>query len=146
MNLSSMLPRGRQDSNIKYGARRTAERWPLHARIAFMPFDGAKETTLFSGVVLNMSAGGLRVAISPTQVPAEDLAYDSLDAWASDFALGDEVADRRRLPPPCHKTAKYRVRIEGGAGSPAQLESVEVVWTKAARDGWLVGLRFLAAL
>lgn len=55
--ISSVVPVGGDDREVHRGARRASRRYPLHADIEVL------EPCLAAGVSLNVSAGGLRVAI-----------------------------------------------------------------------------------
>ena len=55
--ISSVVPVGGDDLAVHRGARRTSRRFPLHADIEVL------EPRLATGVSINVSAGGLRVAI-----------------------------------------------------------------------------------
>ena len=55
--ISSVVPVGGNDLDVHRGARRASRRFPLHADIEML------EPRSATGVSLNVSAGGLRVAI-----------------------------------------------------------------------------------
>lgn len=57
-SLAALLPVGPQDELTHRGARRRATRWPVHASVKVR--STGREA---SGVVLNASAGGMRVAV-----------------------------------------------------------------------------------
>jgi len=56
-SLAAMLPVGPQDELAHRGARRRATRYPMHADVKVVGAEASE------GVVLNASAGGLRVAL-----------------------------------------------------------------------------------
>jgi hypothetical protein len=59
------LPVGEGDPGSYYGARRATQRWPLHADFELL------EPPRGMGVVINASAGGLRVAIDRPLHPGQ---------------------------------------------------------------------------
>ncbi|HET6417817.1 MAG TPA: PilZ domain-containing protein [Polyangiales bacterium] len=64
--LSSILPKGGADASIHRGARRQCRRWALDAEIDLLtPARG-------SGLAINASVGGLRVAVD-TGVPVDQI-------------------------------------------------------------------------
>jgi len=56
-SLSTLLPTGHGDPDVHHGARRRSQRLPLHADFV------VTEPVAATGVVINASAGGLRVAV-----------------------------------------------------------------------------------
>lgn len=55
--LTRILPIGRADRNVRHGSRRASERFPLNAHVE------VTDPGHSSGIVINASAGGLRVAV-----------------------------------------------------------------------------------
>ncbi len=63
--ISAMLPTGGADLDVHRGARRATQRYPLHADVELV------EPVPAQGIVLNASAGGMRIAIDrPVDVDA----------------------------------------------------------------------------
>lgn len=66
-SISDLIPIGPEDESYHRGARRTSTRYPLHADIRVVgPADG-------EGVLINASAGGLRVTLDREVVEGEVL-------------------------------------------------------------------------
>lgn len=55
--LASLMPVGPGDLGIHHGARRAARRYPLSADVELVDPEGG------TGVVINVSSGGLRIAL-----------------------------------------------------------------------------------
>lgn len=55
--MAAMLPMGGEDTEVHRGARRESQRYPLHADVELL------EPLSASGVVINASAGGMRLAL-----------------------------------------------------------------------------------
>jgi len=64
--IGTLLPAGGADRQAHLGARRRHRRFSLNAEVTFLAPAGAR------GIVLNASAGGLRVAVD-LEVPEGDL-------------------------------------------------------------------------
>lgn len=91
---STMLPAGADDPGVHRGARRASRRYPLHADVELV------EPVSAEGVVLNVSAGGMRIAIDrPVDVdgrvvarvvtaPGRELFEKARVVWAREFPDG----------------------------------------------------------
>lgn len=55
--IAAMLPTGGADEDVHRGARRESQRYPLHADIELL------EPLSSYGIVINASAGGMRIAL-----------------------------------------------------------------------------------
>ena len=66
-SLAQTLPVGNRDFGFHHGARRASERFALNADVQVTSPESAE------GVVINASAGGLRVAIDRPFAPGDDL-------------------------------------------------------------------------
>ena len=100
--LSLTLPSGGRDAALHHGQRRAHERWPVQADVSLL------EPTSGTGVTINASVGGMRIAVDGCLRP------------------GDAVLLRLRFP-----------------SGKETLERARVVWSRAVRDGQIVGLQFV---
>lgn len=90
-SISNMIPIGPQDESYHRGARRRATRYPLHADIV------VRSPMRAEGVLLNASAGGLRVTLDHAVAEGEVLEVDV--AFAEDRVAREtaEVVWSRKL-------------------------------------------------
>lgn len=90
-SISDMIPIGPEDESYHRGARRRAARYPLHADVRVLSPVEAE------GVLLNASAGGLRVTLDRAVVKGEVLDVDV--AFAEDRVSREvtEVVWSRKL-------------------------------------------------
>jgi hypothetical protein len=83
--ISGMFPDGEEDTDVHRGARRASQRYPLHADVELV------EPLAATGVAINASTGGMRVAIDKA------LDVDALCVARIVTEAGAEIIEKARV-------------------------------------------------
>ena len=93
--ISETVPIGGEDTDFHRGARRASRRFPMHAEVAVT---GDRQG---SGVVINVSAGGLRMAVDGSMEVGDRCSLDIRTASNSQWMEFGRVVWTRPMPDGC---------------------------------------------